>query len=103
MNIQFQSIHFTADDKLKNYITSKIEKLLKFNDNILDAKVIMKLENSGQIKDKIVEVIIRIPKETFISVEDSKTFEASCDQAVDSLKRQIKRHKEKLVSRKRSN
>ncbi len=63
----------------------------------------MKLENSGQVKDKIVEVIIRIPKETFISTESSKTFESSSDQAVDSLKRQIKRHKEKLQSKKRSN
>ena len=102
MNTQFQSIHFTADQKLKDYIAGKLEKLKKFNDSIIDAKVIMKLENSGQVRDKIVEILVRIPKETFISTESSKSFEASCDQAVDSLKRQIKRHKEKLLSKKRS-
>lgn len=101
MNTQFQSIHFTADQKLKDYISSKLEKLKRFNDNIIDAKVIMKLENSGQVKDKIVEILIRIPKETFISTESSKAFEASCDQAVASLKRQIKRHKEKILAKKR--
>jgi putative sigma-54 modulation protein len=101
MNTQFQSIHFTADQKLKDYISGKLEKLEKFNDNIIDAKVIMKLENSGQVKDKIVELIIRIPKETFISTESSKTFEASCDKAIASLKRQIKRHKEKILAKKR--
>ncbi len=102
MNLTFQSIHFTADQKLKDYITSKIEKLTRFNEQIMTAKVTMKLENSGQVKDKIVEIVVTIPKETFISAEASKTFESSCDQAVDSLKRQIKRHKEKLTAKKRS-
>ena len=102
MNITFQSIHFAADQKLKAYISQKLEKLKKFNDQILDCKVIMKLENNGQVKDKIVEILVKIPGETFISIEDSKTFESSCDKAVVSLKRQIKRHKVKLISKKRS-
>ncbi|WP_235296903.1 ribosome hibernation-promoting factor, HPF/YfiA family [Portibacter marinus] len=102
MNITFQSLHFTADQKLKDYITAKIEKLQKFNELIMDAKVTMKLENSGQVKDKIVEIVIHIPGETFICVEESKTFESSADKAVDALKRQIKRHKEKKLVRKRS-
>lgn len=102
MNTHFQSIHFTADAKLKDYISTKLEKLNKFSDRIHDIKVTMKLENSGQIKDKIVELRINIPGETFIATESSKTFEASADSAIDSLKRQIKRYKEKLQSKKRS-
>ena len=101
MKIQFQSIHFTADQKLKDYIEQKLEKLSKYNDQIMDIKVMMKLENSGQIKDKIVELIIGIPGETFVSSESSKTFESALDKSLDSAKRQIKKHKEKMISRKR--
>lgn len=101
MYIEFQTIHFTADQKLKDYITGKMEKLERYNDNIIESKIILKLENSGQVKDKIVELITKIPGEQLISKADSKTFEASFDAALDTLKRQIKRHKEKLVAKKR--
>jgi putative sigma-54 modulation protein len=101
MKIQFQSIHFTADQKLKDYMEQKLERLSKYNDQIMDVKVLMKLENSGQIKDKIVELIAGIPGETFVSSESSKTFESALDKSLDSLKRQIKRHKEKMIDRKR--
>ena len=102
MNIQIQSIHFSADQKLKDYVQKKVIKLEKFDDNIIEIRVNMKLENSGQVRDKIVEIITRVPGETFVSTEGSKTFESAFDLSLDSLKRQIKRHKEKIISRKRS-
>ncbi len=102
MNLQIQSIHFDADQKLKDYIEKKMGKIVKFNDNIMSSTVHLKLENAGQVKDKVVEVSARIPGETFVSKESSKTFEAAFDLALDALKRQIKRNKEKIISRKRS-
>lgn len=102
MSVNIQSIHFTADQKLLDYIEQKLEKLSKYNDHIIDTKVILKLENSGQVKDKIVELLTKVPGETFVAKEESKSFEASFDKAMDTHGRQIRKHKEKMISKKRS-
>ena len=94
MKVLFETVHFTADEKLKNYIESKLEKLDQFYDRIIDAQVILKLENSGQIKDKIVEVQINVPGDTIFQSNVEKTFEASIDGMLGSLKRSIIKHKE---------
>ncbi len=101
MNVQVQSIHFTADAKLLEYVEKKLEKLTKFNENIVDTKVMLKLENSGQVRDKIVELVTKIPGDTIIIKSEDKSFEVAFDQALDSMKRQLKRHKEKILAKKR--
>ena len=60
MQVTFQAVHFHADQKLKDFISEKLEKLTKFYPKIIDATVFMRLENSGQIKDKIVEIKLAI-------------------------------------------
>ncbi len=96
MKVHTQSVHFTADKKLIAFIQKKLSKLDQFFDRILSADVILKLENSGQIKDKIAEVRIKIPGSVLYVKETSKTFEASIDSATDALKRQLLRYKEKM-------
>ena len=99
MKIQTSAVHFTADQKLLAYVDHKAGKLDHFFDRIIDASVFLKLENSGQIRDKIVELKLNVPGETLIAKETSKTFEAAIDLVVDNMKRQIKRHKQRLYSR----
>ena len=93
MNIRTESIHFTADQKLLSFIENKLTKLSQFYDRIIDVHVILKLENSGQVKDKIVEVKVNIPGDTLVSKDTRKTFEAAADNAVNSIRRQLKKHK----------
>ena len=99
MKVHTQSMHFSADKKLLAFIEKKLSKLDHFFDRIVSANVILKLENSGQVKDKIAEVRLSIPGAVLYVKEDSKSFEASIDRAIDSLKRQLVRYKERLRSR----
>jgi putative sigma-54 modulation protein len=95
MNVNIDSIHFKADAKLLEYIKEKAEKLDKFYDKAIDINIKLKLENNGQVKDKIVEYVMVVPGEKlFVSTVD-KTFEAAADSGIDSLKRQLKRFKDK--------
>lgn len=95
MNVNIDSIHFKADVKLLEYIKEKAEKLDKFYDKAIDINIKLKLENNGQVKDKIVEYVMMVPGEKlFVSTVD-KTFEAAADSGIDSLKRQLKRFKDK--------
>ena len=99
MNIQISSIHFTADSKLISYIEKKLQKLDQMYDRIVRVDVKLKLENSGQVKDKIVEIAVKVPQEILIASESAKTFEAATDKVVDTVKRRIKRHKDKFSPR----
>lgn len=95
MNIQFHPSGFAASEQLKDFIAKKIEKLETFYDKIIDADVYLKLESHSQVKDKTSEVKLNVPGITLFSSETAKTFEASTDLAVESLRRQLKRYKEK--------
>jgi putative sigma-54 modulation protein len=99
MNIKTTEVHFDADQKLIDYVTQKTEKLVHFFDRIIDASVFLKLENSGRVRDKIVELKLNVPGETLIATESSKTFEAAVDLVVDNMSRQIKRHKHRMIGR----
>ena len=98
MNIRTESIHFTADQKLLDLIEKKVQKLYVIYDRIIEVHVILKLENSGQVKDKIAEIKLSVPGDVLIAKDVKKTFEAAVDGATNHLKRQIKKHKERQRS-----
>ncbi len=93
MKVHTQSVHFSADAKLIAFIEKKLSKLEQFFDRILNASVILKLENSGQVKDKVAEIKINLPGGVLFVKESAKTFESSIDSAIAALKRQLIKHK----------
>jgi putative sigma-54 modulation protein len=95
MRVQTQSVHFDADVKLIEFIEQKLAKLETFFDRIIMAEVILKLENSGQVRDKIAEIKLKVPKGVLIAKETNKSFEASVDSAVEALRKQLIKHKTK--------
>ena len=98
MKLQMHSIHFDADSKLIDFIQKKVDKLETFFDRIIDGEVFMRLEKNGARENKIVELKINIPGDQLFAKEQAKSFEAAADKAVDAVRRQLKRSKEKLYS-----
>lgn len=99
MRVQTDAIHFKADQKLLFFINEKMEKLSRFFDRIMEANVILKLENSGQVRDKITEIRVHVPGETLIATATDKTFEGSTLEAIEILKRQLKQYKDKMIQK----
>ena len=99
MDIRTETVHFTADQKLLDFVDMKIGKLEQYYDRIMDANVYLQLENGGQVKDKIVEVRLNVPGDSIFIKETSKTFETAVDGAADRLKRQLIKHKEMVRGR----
>jgi putative sigma-54 modulation protein len=97
MQVTFQAVKFSADQKLKDYITDKLQKIERFYPKIIEAMVYLKLENSGQVKDKVVELKLNVPGSTLITTSTDKTFEAAFDDALESLKRQLKKLNDKTA------
>ena len=99
MNVNIQTVHFNADEKLINYVNNKIDKLGTFHDRITKVDVYLKLDNVVHtIKDKIVEIRVHIPRHDFFVKSSSKNFEESFDNALDAMSNQIKRQKEKQAA-----
>jgi putative sigma-54 modulation protein len=55
----------------------------------------LKLDSHQQVKDKTAEVKLNVPGLTLFASETAKNFEAATDLAVESLRRQLKKYKEK--------
>lgn len=99
MNVNIQTVHFDADEKLVEFVTKKLAKLTTFHDKILKVDVFLKLDNVvHNIKDKVAEIKVHVPKHEFFVKSSSKSFEESFESALDSLINQIKRKKEKLAA-----
>ena len=96
MKVYTEANHFTADQKLIDFIEKKLGKLDTFFDRIIEARVHLKLENSGQVKDKIAEGRISVPGDILIAKHTEPTFEAAIDKVADALKRQLIKYKERM-------
>lgn len=95
MKVYTQSVNFKADAELIKFVEKKVEGLEKFHDKIVDAEVFLKVQKTSEKENKITEIKINIPKSELIVKRETKTFEEGVSLGVDSLKRQLKKSKEK--------
>lgn len=95
MELQIQSVRFDADAKLLEFIEKKLAKLETFFDKIVSADVILKLEADDEKENKLVDIKLNVPGSVLISSEGARTFEEAVDEAADSLRRQLIKHKER--------
>lgn len=95
MDIQIHSVHFDADKKLLDFIHIKVNKLLKYRDNILAADIFLRLDKAQDDENKIVEIRLDMSPDQLFAKKQSKTFEEATDNVVDALRRQITKQKGK--------
>ena len=99
MTLNIQTVHFDADTQLTDHIKRKINKLSTYHDRIIKVYVFLKLDNVvHQIKDKVAEIKVSIPRSEVFVKTSSKSFEESFDEAFSSICNQIKRKKERLLN-----
>jgi len=97
MDIQVHSIHFTADKKLITFVNDKVNKLELFFDNIIAGEVFLRLDKSNDKDNKVAEVKLLLPGKELFAKKQCKSFEEAADLAVDALKKQVEKHKNKLA------
>tara|TARA_X000000950_G_scaffold52250_2_gene61915 strand:+ start:253 stop:555 length:303 start_codon:yes stop_codon:yes gene_type:complete len=95
MNINFQSVNYTADVKLIEFAEKRIQKISQFYVNIVDVYVYTKVENTSDRINKVVELKIGIPGDDVVVKKKAKSFEEAINSAADSAERVLKRRKEK--------
>ena len=96
MKLKIHSIHFDANQKLVDFIQEKVDKLDHFFDRIIDGEVYLRLDKASNNENKVAEIRLNVPGSNLFAKKQTKSFEESTDQAVEALRRQVKKHKEKL-------
>ncbi|KAF5053337.1 Sigma 54 modulation protein / S30EA ribosomal protein [anaerobic digester metagenome] len=96
MKISISSVKFKADKKLEDFIQEKITKLAGNYDNLISGEVTLRLDNSANQENKIAEIRLNIPGNDLFAKKQCKTFEEATDSALDALRKQLSKHKEKI-------
>ena len=93
MNIQIQSVRFSADKKLKEFINKKVEKLFAIDDSIINANVYLKVDKPESYDNKIAEIKLNSSAFKYFAKKQANSFEESIDLVLQALKKQILRNK----------
>ena len=96
MNIKISSVHFKADGKLESFIKEKVQKMQSIYEGIIGSEVILKLENTESHDNKMVEIRLMVRGYDLFAKKQAKSFEEATDQAMEALKKQLIKHKEKI-------
>ena len=95
MKVNVQTPNFAADAKLISFIERRLSKLEQFYDRIVYTDVFLKVQKTSEKQNKTVEILVSVPGDDFIVKKEARTFEEGTDECVQSLERQLKKHKQK--------
>lgn len=97
MNVTIEAIHFNADSKLEEFITEKVSKLSQVADDIIKSEVYLSLERSQSknYDSKVAKIRVEVPGGAIFAEKKSKSFEESIDSALEALRVQLLKRKDK--------
>lgn len=101
MNIyQLIGRNIDVTEAMRSYAEDKLDKLDRFSDQIIDAKVVMSYDTRGTGDAPArVEVQLNVPNGIVRAEENAKDTYAAVDEVVDKLERQLKRFKGRTIAR----
>lgn len=95
MQLNITGHHVDLTDSLKEYVSSKLEKLERHFDHISNVQVTLSVQKLRQI----AEATLHISGADIHATAEQEDMYAAIDQLIDKLDRQILKHKEKNVDR----
>ena len=95
MQLNINGHHLDITDPIHDYVTNKIARLERHNDNITSISVILSVEKLVQK----AEATVQISGAKFFADSEHEDLYAAIDGLVDKLDRQLIKRKEKLRGR----
>ena len=96
MKVMINSVHFKASSDLEGFITQKVEKVCSKYSEVIGAEVNLKLENTDTPENKIADIRLMLKGEDLYASKQCKTFEEATDKAIDALKNQVEKYKNRF-------
>lgn len=98
MKVDVHAVNFNVDKKLVDFVQDRMVKLEKYYDKVVSSDVYLKVENTSDKENKIVEMKIIVPGDDFLVKKQCKTFEEAVELAAESIERLLVKRKEKIKS-----
>lgn len=99
MKVKVHAVKFDADKDLHSFVKERVDKLDLFFDKIVASEVFLRIDGASKPKDKIAEIKMTIPGKELFAKKQGNSFEEATDLAVDALRRQLKKRKQKAYSK----
>ncbi|SIT36897.1 Ribosome hibernation promoting factor [Paraburkholderia ribeironis] len=97
MNLKISGHHLEVTPALREYVITKLDRVLRHFDQVIDGSVVLSVDNHKE-KEKRQKVEINLHlkgKDIFVESCDSDLY-AAIDLMIDKLDRQVIRHKSRL-------
>ena len=95
MKIEIQSINFTPDVELVDFVNKKVEKLTLLDNGVINTDVFLKIENPESPENKITEIHVRSSNGKYFAKKQCDTFEESINVSIKALRKQLLKSKGK--------
>jgi putative sigma-54 modulation protein len=96
MNLTISGHHLDVTPALRNYVTSKLDKITRHFDQVVDVRVLLTIDN---LKEKDLrqraECNIHVKGKDLFAESAHSDLYAALDDLVDKMDRQVLRHKDK--------
>jgi putative sigma-54 modulation protein len=99
MNLKITGHHLEITPAIREYVTSKMVRIKRHFDHVIDISVIMTVE---KLKHSVEANVHMSGKDIFVQAEDADMY-AAIDALADKLDRQVVKHKEKHSSTHQAN
>ncbi|MBN9411848.1 MAG: ribosome-associated translation inhibitor RaiA [Burkholderiales bacterium] len=99
MNLTISGHHLDVTPALRDYVTSKLDRITRHYDKVVDVKVILTVEKQKEKERRQrAECNIHVKGNDMYAESSHSDLYAAVDELVDKLDRQVVRHKDKLQS-----
>ena len=96
METNIKAVHFDISEKLVDFLNKKIEKISRRNEAVTKVDVVLTLVKPETALNKEVSVKLTVPgKSELYASKTADTFEEAFDLALDALKPQLEKIKDK--------
>ena len=103
MNLTISGHHLDVTPALRSYVTSKLDRIRRHFDQVVDVKVLLSLENQKEKERRQkAECNIHIKGIELFAESAHSDLYAAVDELVDKMDRQVVRHKDRLQSHHRN-
>jgi len=92
MNLHITGHHVAVTDALRAYMVSKLDRVNRHFDHVIDVNVVMSVE---KLRQK-VEANVHVSGREIHAASEGENLYAAIDELADRLDRQVVRHKERL-------
>src|SRR3954464_2678285 len=92
MNLSVSGHHLEVTQSLRSYVASKLERVTRHFDHVIDAHVILTVE---KLRQK-AEITLHVPGKDLFCEREEADLHAAIHLLADKLDRQVIRYKDKL-------